>query len=78
MVNIMLSNGQPRDSFAWVSYIVIKLKARKVSVESSAPAITNEYRIRANLGGCARKVSSFAETQGDPEDRGCHKPAVAA
>jgi hypothetical protein len=39
MANIMLSNGQPRDSFAWVSYIVIKLKARKVSVESSAPRL---------------------------------------
>jgi hypothetical protein len=38
MANIMLSNGQPRDSFAWVSYIVIKLNARKVSVECSAPA----------------------------------------
>ena len=33
MANIMLSNGQPR-----VSYIVIKLNARKASVASSAPA----------------------------------------
>lgn len=39
MANIMLSNGQSRDSFAWVSYIVIKLRARKVSVESSAPQL---------------------------------------